>query len=363
MTVNEAIILTDKMRFAPEVNRESVSRRYDGVEEVCADKLLWAINNKVGLSSKASPVFDIHYGWSSMEYNNLRENNLADYHGCENGWPWECINHYDGDIASFDHFVCENREPIKYSFYMLAIAAMCMFEYYVFSLEQLEKHEPSDFLEMIDMYCGGSYQFCEESNYNGWQDDEELSDEEVAEDLYNLVYQLVHLYETSSYAPKDAYLKVVGTEASDYLEECIDILSNTFWCDLRHDAIGRFLPFFMIFIMNPGCLACTEDGEVPCHFWVYSRTGVADYKKWRGVYQVAAEPMVHALDKALAIIQQPLIESYSSATGFFYTEDRLVSWMATVSNDYSQFEPFYRAAREVVDTLLPIWEAKYGNYV
>ena len=363
MTVEQAITLAEKLRFAPLVIRDKDAQReyvgYSCVEEICADKLQWAIVNAVGLSGKKPPVYNINTGWESTDYPNLYANNLFDFE--ETSWGFSCTNHYDGDVASFDKFICENTEPIRYSFFLLAFTAACMISYDLMSLDKFRAAEITLFADMQKDLGVDMDEFLDSTCYGGYSDDMTLTEEELATDIYNLMYQLVHLFETGSYASEDAFLKVLGTEASDYLEECIDILIDTFWCGLKHDAVGQFLPFFMLFVYVPGWLACTEYGAVPQHFWVYSKEGVASYKNWRQSYQVAAEPLILALDRALYLVQLPMIQSDYLANGYFYTKDTLVSWMATLSDDYSQFEPFYIVARQIIDTLLPVWEEKYGQ--
>ena len=78
---------------------------------------------------------------------------------------------------------------------------------------------------------------------------------------------------------------------------------------------------------------------------------------------LAAEPLVSAIDKALAVIQSPLLCNESSSGGFVYVNNSLITWYVTLTDDFSQVDPSYRLARNILDTLLPCWEEKYGKNI
>lgn len=363
LKVNDAIQLSKFLEFEhvyDVTSKNTAASTYVGcvkLKDVIYDKLMKTLYDRFGYDTENTCVFscrDNHFTCISPGNANERANFHKYMH--LNDWNY-CTCTGSSSINGTAEYVRQITKVLYDFSYLFAaivlyISRGCSLTYT--ALRQLDEKDLFNeaFVYECEMYS-------EESFSCIFQEDEF---ENVQHTLYVILSYILYCAEYGEEPNSNVIDMSFRMGSSDksvvtYTNECVQAIFDTFMnCSMAE--YYRVLPIVISFIAYPYGLAEVNDSE-EVTFWLFTNHKIPVYLSWRECHTEDTS-LLKAMDLAIERIKNPIGQSEDLMShDAILTPDFFQVWYVIGDNDLCRFNPCFRLARDIWDTLYTEWERTF----
>lgn len=333
--------------------------------ELVVDKLLWALYVKIGMPPKSLMPLSLcptglYWSQSARHPENCTDNLFK---VTSDAWDYMTMSG-SSDIVGFEDYLrtsgISTLPPLALLF--SSIIPLCFSEF----SQCLQQNVDDIVLDFEGWLSDGIIDLnglCYYMNADEFVADE-VSDTQIANDLA-LIWNYLMISARDSVEPNDICYDIPLTlmpeyTVQEYASELLGVVREIFFSSLPMEAFLKIAPYGIQFLAEPEYMTLTSD-TYNVNLWTFvNKTTIPTYLKWRGEHPDEDDPVISAMDNAVIVIRNPFGPVADVATNLeVIAADTHV--VCCITGDYGKpfADPCYLAAREIFDTLFPIWEKKY----